>query len=105
MQRYQRDIAVLRVKQTADLAPARSHAFGETLARKPLRLHRLRNLPSQHFLDGDGLKRLARAFLIKELVEQGESLSATEPLCFHGPSFHLNSRIRLRASFKWHPAF
>ncbi len=45
-------------REAAPLTAARVHAFGEALARQVLRLHRVGDLPCQHFLDRDRLELL-----------------------------------------------
>jgi hypothetical protein len=70
LQGRQRDVAVVRVEQAADLAAACSHPLGHALARQALGLHRLFDLPGQNFLDGDGRKRLARAFRVEKAIER-----------------------------------
>jgi hypothetical protein len=42
--------------------------------RQLLRLHRLLNLPGQHFLDGDGLKGVADSFRFQKCIKRCEAL-------------------------------
>src|SRR6266567_842487 len=76
LERAESHIAVFGVEQSADLAAARTHALGEALARKPLRLHCLGNLPGKNFLDRNRLKGLPSAFLSQERIQAGEILRA-----------------------------
>jgi hypothetical protein len=48
--------------------------LGNALARQALGLHRLFDLPGQNFLNGDGLKRLARAFRVETGIERRQLL-------------------------------
>src|SRR5580658_6049994 len=70
------DVAVLGIKQAADLAAACAHPLGKALARQVLRLHRLLDLPGQHLLDGDSLEGFAGSLGVQEIIEGGKPLGA-----------------------------
>jgi hypothetical protein len=72
--------SAIGIKETADLASAGLHALGETLARQVLRFHRLGDLPSQHFLDGDGLEFFELPFFLKEFVDAAGQRSWAVPM-------------------------
>ena len=102
LQRRECHISILRVQEAADLAAARLHPFGQALPGDVLRLHRLNDLPCQHFLDGRCLKLLKLALIPEKSIERAEAGRRTDSFPF--PDFcrafcHQcpNSFIRLRA--------
>lgn len=81
LQCRQSDVAICWVEQPTDLAAARSHAFRETATGELLNLHRFLDLVRENFLDGDGLKGFAGAFLFEESIKGRKILSSSGLLC------------------------
>jgi hypothetical protein len=92
LKRGESNVAVLRVKQTADLAAAGFHVLGKALAREILRFHRLADLPCQYLLDGDSLEFFELAFALEEVVKGGQVIGRARDLLLF---ISASSRIEL----------
>src|SRR5579859_6501419 len=67
---FDRHVAVSWVEHAVDLGSARAHQRGKAPLAEFARLHRLRELPGDDFLDRARLELLEHAFPFQELVDR-----------------------------------
>src|SRR5262245_36538585 len=98
VQRFQRDVALLGIKQPIELGTARFHERRHLALGQLLFLHRLLDLPGDDLLDCNGAELFEHALFLEELIEGAAPVRVLLFLAHSSISF-MRARARSKSAF------